>query len=588
MASSRRLLGFLISILLVAFSLPVLADSGDKFSAVMSPTSPPAQSGPITFTATIKNLARFDYLKSYTVTIPAGLTISGTPTASSGSVSVSGQVVSVSGTMVAYTKTTQLTIKAAPASALSCGPNALLWGATAKGGLFVNNEVFNLDSSSVLQTTVTKLCYTLTYGAGSCASVTGTTPQTVGPGGSGTPVSALPLAHNHFVSWSDGSTANPRTDTNVNANVNVTASCAIDTFTLTYTGGSGGSIVGTTPQTVAYGGSGTPVTGQANALFSFASWSDASTANPRTDTNVTGNINVTASFVPNTLTITAKPTSAALNAPFDVTVGINPGPATVTADTSACGNASVSTKSSTPTSATLTFTIPAAATITTCTLAFSATNYSSPTPLSLKVLAGQTTACSSANPSNPPPPGSQFTASCATGGINVTGFAAGVRGPNKAGACDPLNFTLTNTICGAVAMPDANGNLIPPNGVSFVWDQSQSAAFTYTVTWKSEYVDITTGLPVSGRTKYCTGTGPTACDTTQTLKACLSTLVAFGSIPAGNPACISEEGWAVVLTGDTGGDCTGLPNPNGDNPPPACVRVTTTIIDALDPGIIRP
>ena len=301
-----------------------------------------------------------------------------------------------------------------------------------------------------------------------------------------------------------------------------------------------------------------------------------------------GGCTVTAAFITNTLTITSQPSSVALNAPFDVAIGINPGPATVGADTSACGGASVSTKASTATSAMLTFTIPPTATITTCAITFTATNYSSPPPTSLKVLAAQSTACSTGNPVDQPPPGSQFTASCATGGINVSGFAAGVRGPNKAGVCDLLNFTLTNNICGAVVQQDGNGNQIPPNAVSFVWDQtSQTAAFTYTVTWKSEYVDPGTGLPFPGRTKYCTGTGSTACDTTQTLKACLSPLVAFGSIPAGDPACSSEEGWAVVQAGDPGGDCSGLPNPNGTNPPPACVRVTTTIIDAKDPPITR-
>ena len=131
---------------------------------------------------------------------------------------------------------------------------------------------------------------------------------------------------------------------------------------------------------------------------------------------------------------------------------------------------------------------------------------------------------------------------------------------------------------------------VPPNAVSFVWDQStQTAAFTYTVTWKSEYVDPTTGLPIPGRTKYCNGAAPTPCSSTQTLKMCLSPLVAFGSIPAGEPACISEEGSAVVLTGDPGGDCQGLPLPPNTppGPPPACVRTTTTIIDAKDPPIIR-
>jgi hypothetical protein len=208
----------------------------------------------------------------------------------------------------------------------------------------------------------------------------------------------------------------------------------------------------------------------------------------------------------------------------------------------------------------------------------------------LNVFASAATACSTANPSDLPPPGSQFTASCGgAGGINVSGFAAGVRGPNKAGACNPLNFTLTNNICNTVAQPDANGNLIPPNAVSFVWDQStQTAAFTYTVTWQPEYVDATTGLPASGRTHYCTGADPNnPCATTQILKACLSPLVAFASIPSGEPACASEEGWEVIQTGDPGGDCSSLPNPNAPNPPPACVRVTTTIIDAKDPPIIR-
>ncbi len=522
MTSMRRVLVCLMAAFaLAAFALPALADSGDKFSAVMSPTSPPAQAGPIAFTATIKNLARFDYLKSYTITVPAGLAISGIPTASSGSVSVSGQVVSVSGVLVAYNRTTQLTINATPASTLGCGSSALLWGATAKGGFLVGNEVFALDSTSVLQTTVTSLCYTLTYGAGS-----------------------------------------------------------------------GGSIIGTTPQTVSPGGSGSAVTAQANALYSFASWSDGVLTAARTDTNVTGNINVTANFVPNTLTITnnPKPASAAVNVAFAVNVVTSPGAPAISMN-SDCGATSTSTSSGNSTTFSVTIsTVPPSPGV--CNLTFSATNYPS-APLSVKVLADQVSAC--APPSGPPPAGSQFTASCAPGGINVTGFAAGVRGPNKAGACDPLNFTLTNNICGAVIQQDANGNFIPPNAVSFVWDQStQTAAFTYTVTWKAEYVDPSTGLPFAQRTKYCIGTDPSlpcgdvnnpADPNRVTLQACTSPLVAYASIPSGQPACSSEEGWEVVLPGDPAGDCSSLTPPT--NPAPACVRVTTTIIDARDPPIIR-
>ena len=38
--------------------------------------------------------------------------------------------------------------------------------------------------------------------------------------------------------------------------------------------------------------------------YHFVNWSDASTANPRTDTNVLANVNVTASFAINTYTLT--------------------------------------------------------------------------------------------------------------------------------------------------------------------------------------------------------------------------------------------------------------------------------------------
>jgi subtilisin-like proprotein convertase family protein len=76
------------------------------------------------------------------------------------------------------------------------------------------------------------------------------------------------------------------------------------TYTLTYTAGANGSITGTTPQTVSAGANGTPVTAVPNANYHFVQWSDASTQNPRTDTNVAANISVTASFAINTFTVT--------------------------------------------------------------------------------------------------------------------------------------------------------------------------------------------------------------------------------------------------------------------------------------------
>jgi regulation of enolase protein 1 (concanavalin A-like superfamily) len=50
---------------------------------------------------------------------------------------------------------------------------------------------------------------------------------------------------------------------------------------------------------VNYGASGSAVTAVANTGYYFVSWSDGSTANPRTDSNVTTNISVTANFMPN-------------------------------------------------------------------------------------------------------------------------------------------------------------------------------------------------------------------------------------------------------------------------------------------------
>jgi len=68
---------------------------------------------------------------------------------------------------------------------------------------------------------------TLTYNAGPGGMISGTTPQTVDYGTSGTAVEAVPVAGYHFVQWGDASAANPRTDTNVTTDMTVTAIFAI-------------------------------------------------------------------------------------------------------------------------------------------------------------------------------------------------------------------------------------------------------------------------------------------------------------------------------------------------------------------------
>ena len=96
----------------------------------------------------------------------------------------------------------------------------------------------------------------------------------------------------------------------------MTANFAIDTFTLTYTAGTGGTIAGATPQTVDYNTSGTAVTATPNTGYHFTSWSDGSTVATRTDSNVTADHTFTASFATSATTLTLAAPS-----PASVTLG---------------------------------------------------------------------------------------------------------------------------------------------------------------------------------------------------------------------------------------------------------------------------
>ena len=138
--------------------------------------------------------------------------------------------------------------------------------------------------------------YTLSYSSGDNGTITGITPQTINGGDNGTSITAIANDHYHFVNWSDGSTNNPRTDTNVNQDIGVTANFFIDTYTLTFSAGSHGSISGTTPQTIDYGADSLEVTAVGDSGYHFSNWSDGNTQNPRQIIGVTSDQNFTASF----------------------------------------------------------------------------------------------------------------------------------------------------------------------------------------------------------------------------------------------------------------------------------------------------
>ena len=150
-----------------------------------------------------------------------------------------------------------------------------------------------------------KPTYTLTYTAGANGSISGTRPQTVVSGNSGSAVTAVPATGYHFVNWSDSSTANPRTDSSVSGNISVTANFAINTYTLTYNTSTGGTISGTTLQTVNYGGNGSTVTAVPDTGNHFTGWNDGVATASRTDTGIVNNTNVTANFATNTYNLVA-------------------------------------------------------------------------------------------------------------------------------------------------------------------------------------------------------------------------------------------------------------------------------------------
>ena len=148
------------------------------------------------------------------------------------------------------------------------------------------------------------ITHTLTYLAGDNGAIDGISPQLVAHGSSGTTVTAVPNTSYHFASWSDGVLTASRTDTNVTADITATANFAIDTFTLTYTAGAGGTIEGSSPQTVNYGADGSLVTAVPNVGYHFVDWSDGVLTAARTDLDVTANLSVTANFAIDTFTLT--------------------------------------------------------------------------------------------------------------------------------------------------------------------------------------------------------------------------------------------------------------------------------------------
>ena len=172
---------------------------------------------------------------------------------------------------------------------------------TSNGGSFANaNSVTTNYTMPGNNSTVTANfainSYTVTYNTGGNGSITGINPQTIDHDSNGTAVTATPSIGYHFVNWGDGSTNNPRIETNIITDKTVTANFAINQYTLTYNATENGYITGINPQAVDHNYDGTTVTAIPDVGYHFVNWSDDSTDNPRTDLNVTSDISITANF----------------------------------------------------------------------------------------------------------------------------------------------------------------------------------------------------------------------------------------------------------------------------------------------------
>jgi hypothetical protein len=86
-----------------------------------------------------------------------------------------------------------------------------------------------------------------------------------------------------------------QTDVNLQSNI-IVDSEMINQYTLTYTPGLGGTILGDSPQFVLEGEDGTEVSAVADLGFVFVQWSDGALVSPRSDLNVMADITVEAEF----------------------------------------------------------------------------------------------------------------------------------------------------------------------------------------------------------------------------------------------------------------------------------------------------
>ena len=170
--------------------------------------------------------------------------------------------------------------------------------------------VTTVQSDMTITANFEKIPYTVTFGGGTGGTVTGDTPQEVECGGNCTAVTAVPASCYRFVNWTGTggfvpTTDNPLIVTTVQSDMTITANFEKIPYTVTFEGGTGGTVTGDTPQPVECGDNCSTVAAYESAGYHFVNWTGTggfvtTTENPLTVTNVTSNMDITANFAINT------------------------------------------------------------------------------------------------------------------------------------------------------------------------------------------------------------------------------------------------------------------------------------------------
>lgn len=155
------------------------------------------------------------------------------------------------------------------------------------------------DKSLVETVTLQPIAHTITYIAESNGTVNGSDKHLVkvADGAQGEQVLAQGNEGYEFVEWKeDHSDKALRQEQNIKASAQYTATFKAQEFTLTYKATTGGKITGSTPQTVAYNGTGTEVTAEPVTGYYFVEWSDGEKEPKRKEEHVKGNVSLVAIF----------------------------------------------------------------------------------------------------------------------------------------------------------------------------------------------------------------------------------------------------------------------------------------------------